>query len=84
MIWVSLLILLGVVGLFWLVDWHLTAIRAQISIVGQLLAAPHDDLGKVRALLGEIAGHTKRLPEPPQKPLPEYPGDPRGRYFSEE
>jgi hypothetical protein len=63
-IWVGLLILISLVAIFLLIDWHLTAIRQQNSAKVQLLAQLHDDLVAAQSHLEGIERHASRQAKP--------------------
>jgi hypothetical protein len=63
MIWIGLLILAGLVALFFMTDWHLSATSRQIGALGQLLGSIDARLAASEDILREIARDTDEMPK---------------------
>ena len=63
MIWLIGLLLVAVIALIVVVDWHLGGIRQQLSGVGQRLNAVINRLDEVDAKLHEIERDTDQFPK---------------------
>ena len=63
MIWLVGLLLVAVVALIAIVDWHLGGIRQQIAGLGQLLGVVIERLDQVNGDLDRIARDTDKMPK---------------------
>ena len=72
MIWVVGLLLVAVIALILVVDWHLSGIARQIAGVGQLLGAIIERLNEANRNLHEIEQDTDKLPKVERNRFDDY------------
>jgi hypothetical protein len=71
-IWLGLLILVGLVALICVVDWHLSVIGRQVGALGQLLGSIDARIADSEALLRDIARDTDKMPKVPKSYLSDW------------